>query len=200
MRQAEFAEFERPKLCSVVPGFYLREDFVSRAEERELLAALEHGPWETDWKRRIQQFGLGYGGRHGVRPAWVRDFPEWLANLGRRVGMEAGFEREPENCVINEYIPPQGIAPHSDYPDFGPRISCVSLGSDVVMDLIGPAGEKVHTVVPARSLWVLSGPARTDWKHGIAARLSDIIDGERRLSGRRVSITFRTAARPLSEV
>ena len=180
-----------------VPGFELREDYLTREEEQELLRLVESGPWETDWKRRIQQFGLGYKGEHGRRATWVRDFPDWLRALADRVGADAGFERAPENCVINEYIPPLGIAPHADYLAFGPRIACVSLGSDVVMDLIEPdTSVRVPVHVPARSLWILSGEARGKWRHGIAPRFSDKIRGERRPRQRRVSITFRTAALP----
>ena len=191
MAQGElFAASER---SVEVPGFSLQADYITVDEERELLAQVEIGPWETDWRRRIQQFGLGYSGESG-KATWVRDLPEWLLPLAGRVARDAGFERFPENCVINEYIPPLGIGPHRDYPAFGPTIACVSLGSDVVLDLTkANRSERVSVHVPARSLWVLSGQARTKWLHGIAARLTDPIEGERRKRGRRVSITFRTA-------
>jgi alkylated DNA repair dioxygenase AlkB len=176
-----------------VSGFSVRANYVTAEEERELLAQVENGPWETDWRRRIQQYGLGYSDSGG-KPSWIRDLPEWLLPLAGRVARDAGFERFPENCVINEYIPPLGIGPHRDYPAFGPTIACVSLGSDVVLDLMkADRSERVSLHVPARSLWVLSGEARTKWLHGIAARLTDPIGGERRKRGRRVSITFRTA-------
>ena len=112
--------------------------------------------------------------------------------LAKRVEVDASFERFPENCVINEYVPPLGIGPHKDYPAFGPAIACVSLGSDIVIDFTHPNGRKVPIDVPARSLWVITGEARSVWRHGIATRLADVIHGERRLRERRVSITFRT--------
>ena len=122
--------------------------------------------------------------------------------LARRVAEDAGFDRFPENSVINEYIPPLGIGPHRDYAAFGPVIACVSLGSDVVVDF-KEAHKKLHLPIhiPARSLWVISGDARTKWTHGIAPRLTDLTGGERRTRGRRVSITFRTGATytPLKE-
>lgn len=197
MRQAEFPLVLNSKDTGPeVPGFLLRENYLAEEEESHFLDRVAEGPWESDWKRRIQQFGLGYARKHGGQPEWVRDFPDWLRELGTRVAEDAGFDREPENCVINEYVPPQGIAPHSDYPAFGPRIACVSLGSGVVLDLIhSDKSLRVPVHVPARSLWVLSGEARTQWQHGIAPRLSDVIDGMRRPRQRRVSITFRTAAR-----
>lgn len=180
-----------------IPGFVIREDYVDAREESELLANVNDGPWETDWRRRIQQYGLGYAGQHGGTPVWVHDFPEWLMPLARRVGLDAHMERLRENCVINEYIPPQGIAPHKDYGSFGPTIACVSLGSDIVMDFKHPARNlRVPVFLPVRSLWVISGPARTEWEHGIAPRLNDVINGERRRRARRVSITFRTARDP----
>lgn len=184
---------EPPKI--EVPGFTLRHNYITPAEEQQLLAAVENGPWETDWRRRVQQYGVGYGATGG--PHWVRDFPDWLLAFAARVHRDTQFERFPENSVINEYIPPLGIAPHRDYPAFGPTIACVSLGSDVILDLIAAdKSQRLPVHVPARSLWVLTGPARTRWLHGIAPRLNDIINGQRAPRSRRVSITFRTAKDP----
>jgi alkylated DNA repair dioxygenase AlkB len=193
MRQEELfgaiATAERPE----IPGFSIRHDYIDPDEEHYLLQHLESGPWESDWRRRIQQYGLGYGSKGGA-PVWLRDFPEWLVALAARVAKDTRFERFPENCVINEYIPPLGIGPHKDYPAFGPTIACVSLGSDVVTDFRhARRGLKVSVHVPARSLWVITGEARSQWQHGIAARFTDMIHGERRRRARRVSITFRTA-------
>ena len=99
--------------------------------------------------------------------------------------------------MINEYLPPLGIGPHRDYGAFGEKIGCVSLGCAIVMDFTNPkTAQRVSVHVPARSLWIISGEARWDWQHGIAARLSDVIEGERRRRGRRVSVTFRTAKNP----
>ena len=194
--QGELFLAEKVTSDSAIPGFSLTLDYVTPEEERELIAHVDRGPWETDWRRRIQQYGLGYGEGHGKKASWLRDLPEWLLPLAGRVAKDAGFERFPENSVINEYIPPLGIGPHRDYGAFGPSIACVSLGSDIVMDFIYPERDlKVPVYVPARSLWVITGEARSEWRHAIAARLTDVINGERRARGRRISITFRTAAR-----
>ncbi|MGZ4988175.1 MAG: alpha-ketoglutarate-dependent dioxygenase AlkB, partial [Limisphaerales bacterium] len=166
--------------------------FISDADERELLANVENGPWETEWRRRIQQYGLGYAGEHGRNASWLRDFPDWLNALARRV--EPFFDRFPENSVINEYIPPLGIGPHRDYPTFGPTVACVSLGSDILINFIHAERRlRVPVFVPARSLWVITGEARYQWQHSIATRLTDTVYGETRARSRRVSITFRTA-------
>ena len=196
MRQVDLFLSDLSNVTSV-PGLILRSDYITSQEERELLQHIDAGEWETDWRRRIQQYGVGYAGDHGTTPQWLCEFPEWLLPLADRVRKDAGFERFPENCVINEYIPPLGIGPHKDYPAFGPTIACVSLGSDVVLDFTHPQRNlRIPVVVPARSLWVITGESRSVWMHGIAARLTDMIGGERRKRSRRVSITFRTAKNP----
>jgi alkylated DNA repair dioxygenase AlkB len=196
MKQAElFTDAPEKRAVEVsIPGFKLLNNYVSEGEERELLARVDQNQWQSDFRRRTQQYGLGYSSEHGQKPVWLRDFPHWLMPLAMRVGVDAEFERFPENCVINEYIPPLGIGPHRDYPAFGPTVACVSLGSDIVMDFTEPEDKlRVAIHVPARSFWVITGAARYKWRHGIASRLTDVIDGERRPRSRRVSITFRTA-------
>lgn len=189
------ADEQRKRSAPEIPGFSLRLDYVSPEQETELIARVDEGPWETDWRRRIQQYGLGYASGQGKQATWIRDLPDWLIPLAQRVGQDAGFARFPENSVINEYIPPLGIGPHRDYSSFGPTVACVSLGSDIVVDFSHPErGLRVPVSVPARSLWVITGEARSEWRHGIASRLADTVDGERRPRGRRISITFRTAA------
>ncbi|MFO0576432.1 MAG: alpha-ketoglutarate-dependent dioxygenase AlkB [Polyangia bacterium] len=211
-----------------VPGLLVRPEYVSQDEERALVAHIEQGPWQPDFKRRIQQYGLGYGARpeSGTDPgpasdedpspeiSWVRDFPPWLAALAQRITADAFLPRVPENCVINDYAPGVGIGPHRDYPPFGSVIAAVSLLSDVVIDFARlPRGHdsdddsdggdsdsggsgRIPVYVPARSLWVASGEARWRWTHGIAPRLSDRVEGERRRRGRRLSLTFRIARDP----
>jgi alkylated DNA repair dioxygenase AlkB len=179
-----------------IPGFALRLDYINAEEEHELLDQLEAGPWQHDWRRRIQVYGLGYSNQRGGTPTWLRDFPDWLLPLAKRVAEDADFDRLPENCVINEYVPPQGIGPHKDYADFGPAVACVSLGSHIVMDFANAeTRQRVPVLIPARSLWVIRDDARWKWTHAIAPRLSDTIAGQKTRRSRRVSITFRTAAK-----
>jgi alkylated DNA repair dioxygenase AlkB len=163
-------------------------------EEQELIRRIDVQPWQSDYRRRIQQYGFGYSSS-AKSPTWLRDFPPWLMPLAERVSKDA-FERSADNCVINEYIPPQGIGAHRDYGGFGDVVACVSLGSDIVMDFTNPENKvKTPIYVPARSFWKISGEARWKWLHGIAPRLTDVIGGERRPRSRRISVTFRTAKR-----
>ena len=196
MRQAALFPLHEPATPGV-PGLVVRPDYIDEAEEKRLLQHIEEEPWDTDFKRRVQQYGLGYGDAESGEVSWVRDFPPWLDELAQRVTREGWLPRSAENCVVNDYAPGVGIGPHRDYPPFGSVIAAVSLISDVVIDFARPDGsEKIPIWVPARSLWVASGEARWRWSHGIVPRLSDVIEGERRRRGRRVSVTFRIAKDP----
>src|SRR5688572_13300853 len=101
-----------------VPGFSLIPDYIDEAEERSLLAHIDAEPWEHDWKRRIQQYGLGYAGEIGSQASWLRDLPEWLAPVAQRIVEDGYLPRFPENCVVNDYEPGVGIGPHRDYKAF----------------------------------------------------------------------------------
>jgi hypothetical protein len=101
MRQGELFGIETgPRL--EVPGFRLRPDYITVTEEQQLLAQVELGEWQTDIRRRVQVYGLGYSGNRRRGPRWVRDFPDWLTALAERVMRDAPLERFPDNSVINE--------------------------------------------------------------------------------------------------
>ena len=78
-------------------------------------------------------------------------------------------------------------------PCFGPRIAIVSLGSPCVMIFSHLHSDARHEVMlEERSLTLLSGAARTDWRHGIPARKSDRVGRVKVARGRRLSVTVRT--------
>jgi hypothetical protein len=88
MEQGQLFDLAQSDSAIEVPGLTLQRDYVTPDDERQLLHALENGPWETDWRRRIQQFGVGYSDTGG-KPTWIRDFPDWLNRLAVRVGQDA---------------------------------------------------------------------------------------------------------------
>jgi alkylated DNA repair dioxygenase AlkB len=180
-----------------VPGLAYRPEYITRDEERELIASIDQEPWRTEWQRRRQVYGIAYGS--AVKEATA--FPPWLQRLADRVARDGWFDADAiANAVINEYVPGQGIGAHRDYAAFGPTVVAVSLGSACILELHPPPdggeGTTKHLLdVQPRSLWVLGGEARAEWRHGIAARHADVIHGVKRPRARRISVTFRTAAR-----
>jgi alkylated DNA repair dioxygenase AlkB len=97
----------------------------------------------------------------------------------------------PDQVIINEYLPGQGISPHTDcIPCFGKTIASLSLGSPCVMDFCKGI-EKHSLMLERRSLLVLLDGARYEWQHGILARKTDKHDGQIINRTRRLSLTFR---------
>jgi ribA/ribD-fused uncharacterized protein len=170
-------------------GLAVLEEFVSAEEEAILLAAIDAAPWITDLGRRVQHYGYRYDYRN--RSVDVSDslgpLPEFLRPLVERVTAQFGFV--PDQAIVNEYLPGQGIGRHIDCPPcFGPVVVSVGLGSSVEM-LFERGVESVPAAFQRRSAVAMSGPARELWSHSIAKRKSDPSTGVR---GRRVSVTFRT--------
>ena len=113
--------------------------------------------------------------------------------LCHRLQQEGHFSKPPDQVIINEYQPGQGITLHTDcVPCFEETIASLSLGSPCVMNFTHTnTGENTSHLLEPRSLLLFSGDARYQWKHGIAARKSDKHDGQIIARGRRISLTFR---------
>jgi alkylated DNA repair dioxygenase AlkB len=177
-------------------GLSLLAEWIGVDEERALLEGLDAEPWSAELARRVQHHGYRYDYRARRADASMRigPLPAWAAVLAARIAREGLCERAPDQVIVNEYLPGQGIAKHVDcVPCFGPVVLSLTLGSGCVMDMVLPeTGAKVASWLAPRSLLVLAGAARARWAHGIPARQSDPREGRRVPRGRRVSLTFRT--------
>lgn len=190
-------------IAPVPEGLIYRAGFLSEERERQLLAWIdseESAIWLGDLSRRVQHYGYKYDYSYrGIdKSARLGPLPAWLDEVGREAGSHSVGSCQPlepfEQAIVNEYMPGQGIAPHTDRDCFGPVVATVSLSSDVVMDFFGPDGEICSQLLQRRSLMLLAGAARAKWRHGIAKRKNDRdpMSGQMIPRKRRVSITFRT--------
>jgi alkylated DNA repair dioxygenase AlkB len=182
--------------CSELAGMTYCRDFISPGEAAELCSHIDDQPWRHDLKRRVQHYGYRYDytARIVGRDAYLGPLPDWLHPLGRAMSAPEFLGAVPDQVIVNEYMPGQGIASHVDcVPCFGPGIAIISLGSPCVMIFTHvPTAARHAMTLEERSLTVLSGAARYGWQHGIPARKSDVIDGVKVVRGRRLSLTFRT--------
>jgi alkylated DNA repair dioxygenase AlkB len=179
-------------------GLIIMPDFISIADETALVAEIDgpEGPaWGDELRRRVKHFGFRYNykSRAISMSDKIDDIPRWARGCADRLIENGHFESAPDQLIVNEYEPGQGISSHIDRAScFGPVVASLSLLSDVVMDFESADGAKVSALLPSRSMLVLSGPARYAWKHGIAARKRDSISGIDLRRQRRLSLTYRT--------
>lgn len=178
------------------PGIQLLPDYISAEEECELISQVDSGIWSNELSRRVQHYGYRYDYRKRAVDLSMRlgPLPGWLQHIAFRLFEEEIFERVPDQVIVNEYLPGQGIAAHVDCePCFGPVIASLSLGAPIMMSFGNKRTREVIEVdLPPRSLLVLAGEGRYEWTHSILARKSDTVGERSRERARRVSLTLRT--------
>ena len=172
-------------------------DFITADEEAALLGAADAATWQTDLQRRVQHYGYRYNytKRNINADSRLGVLPQWSGAIVERLMQEKIFATQPEQLIVNEYQPGQGIAPHTDRDCFGAVVVSLSLGSDCMMRIMPQCKSQqggFDLVLLRRSLIVFQGDSRHIWRHGIAPRQSDQQNGNKIPRQRRVSLTFRT--------
>jgi alkylated DNA repair dioxygenase AlkB len=178
-----------------IPGLRYLADYLDDAREQALTEVIDRQPWLTELRRRVQHYGYKYDykGRKVTPEMYLGPLPGWLQPLCGELKDGGLMPRVADQVIINEYEPGQGIAPHVDcVPCFADTIASLTLGSSCLMEFTKvKTREKVPLLLARRSLVVLSGEARYEWRHAIPARKSDTQEGRVVVRGRRLSLTFR---------
>lgn len=176
-----------------VPGLFLYPDFIDEATEVRLLEEIDNQIWIVDYKRRLQYYGY----RNELdKPydliAFPVEMPPLIQQLSEQIVEQNIVLHQPDQVIINEYTPGEGIKPHKDRNYFDNQICGVNLGSGCIMRFIrGKNVEVIDVEIPRRSLYVMQDEARLKWKHAIPPRKKDVVDGQIKHRERRVSITYR---------
>ncbi len=181
---------------SRVDGLKMYFEFIDSASEESILAQVDQLPWLGDLKRRVQHYGYkyDYSARRIDPDTYLGPLPAWLQTIARKLVGEEVLSFYPDQAIINEYLPGQGISSHIDcQPCFGETIVSLSLGSRCIMNFepFPGATEKISLMLEPRSLIVLTGSSRYNWYHSIPARKTDEWLGQRIERFKRVSVTFR---------
>ncbi len=167
-------------------GLQYLPNFITPEQAKELLSFIERSPWSSALKRRTQHYGYvyDYTKKRVSRDMYLGPLPSPILELGVQL------MGNPEQAIVNEYYPGQGISHHVDcVPCFGPTICSVSLLSPVAMEFRQYRGSGTEELLlQENSALILSGEARYGWSHAIIPRMKDG-DIVRR---RRISVTFRT--------
>jgi len=185
--------FEAPQLT--ISGLTYIADYIDATTESALIRTIDVQPWITELKRSVQHYGwrYDYKARSVTSDLRIGALPDWLQTYATGLKQAGYFSEIPDQVIINEYQPGQGISAHIDcVPCFTDTIGSLSLGSPCVMDFShSKTGEKSSLLLEPRSLLVLSGDARYHWQHAIAGRKTDRCQGQAILRTRRISLTFR---------
>ena len=180
-----------------VPGLKVFEEFLTPEEQAECVKRVDAAvnEWRNDLRRRVQHYGWRYDYKaRAITPDMhIGALPDWLDRLAQKLYDETGlFDSKPEQVIVNEYEPGQGIATHIDHRGFGPTVCTISLLDDWEMDFSENWDDKNPALLRRGSCVLLSGESRSEWQHGIAPRKTEKTGNGRRDRKRRLSLTFRT--------
>jgi len=179
------------------PGLIIVRDWVTAAECDALLAGIDSMPWMADLSRRVQHYGWKYDYtlRDLSPDQYLGPIPKIFDAVIAKLASVPEFGASAEQIIVNEYVPGQGIAAHTDRRTFGDVVASLSLGSEWPLEFAARDGRVVEVFMPVGGLLLMTGPSRFEWTHHIRPRKSDMRNGQRVARTRRVSLTFRTLGR-----
>lgn len=180
----QYTLFDQP--LSLPNGFVYRPDFISLAEEEQLVAWFDSLPltnapyFEYTAQRRILSFGwsMEYGRLVPGEP-----LPQMLAPLARRIAKWLVIpERSIVEALVTEYTPGAAVGWHKDNEPCEIIVG-ISFAGWAEMELRPIAHQEEVTRIPLepRSVYVMQKESRHEWHHRI-----------RPVEALRYSITFRT--------
>lgn len=186
-----------PNLVEVagILGLKYVPDYITQTEQALLLEQIDKQPWLSDLKRRVQHYGYKYNykARAIDSSMQVGSLPNWALEIAHRLHDNNFISEIPDQVIVNEYQPGQGISHHIDCVScFTDTIISLSLSSPCVMDFKNvETGEKISVLLEPKSLIVQKDDARYKWTHSIAGRKTDRFQEQVIPRERRVSLTFR---------
>jgi alkylated DNA repair dioxygenase AlkB len=149
--------------------------------------------------RRKLCFGGMYDPTSRTIAEKIGPLPEILSPVAVDLVAQNFMSELPDQAIVNEYLPGQGIDTHADAKCFLDDIAALTIGSGCTMIFRRKAiGARVDLYLEPGSLLVMTGEARWKWTHEIPRRKSDSVNGARIPRGTRYSITFRIMARAAS--
>jgi alkylated DNA repair protein (DNA oxidative demethylase) len=160
------------------PGFVYVDDFLSEPEDRSIIAEVERLPFHevrmhgVAARRTVIHFGFDYD-YEGWSVRETDPPPPFLAELRDRAAIVANIDPlSLEQFLIARYPPGATIGWHRDAPMFGSPVIGISLGAAARMRFRRKIEDGFETdvqLLAPRSLYILSGAARTVWQHHIPA-------------------------------
>jgi alkylated DNA repair protein (DNA oxidative demethylase) len=181
----------RARVASEPPaGLVYEDDFLTEAEEHELLRVLDELDFEqivmkgVVARRTAKRYGLGYDYDRRLAVPGADPFPDWLLPVRDRGAALAGVEGDGlVQALVQRYPAGAPIGWHRDSPSYELVVG-VSLLSPARMRFrrgSDEAREQWEQPLAPRSAYVLAGESRWKWEHHVPPAKS-----------LRYSITFRS--------
>src|SRR5437868_9900972 len=120
---------ETPSDATEVPtinGLTYVADFLMPSEQEHALRQVDRQPWRNDLKRRVQHYGYRYDykARRVDQSMFLGPLPTFAMPVARRLLERSLFSKLPDQLIVNEYLPGQGISAHIDFePCFADAIA-----------------------------------------------------------------------------
>ncbi|XP_050438702.1 alkylated DNA repair protein alkB homolog 8-like [Adelges cooleyi] len=179
------------------PGLEIIDHFITDEQEAVLLEFFNENWTDSSSMKNRQVIHYGYEfdyDNNGVKfNSYCDPIPKEFEFIINAIKLRLNWY--PNQITINRYLPGQGIPSHIDTCGiFDGYIISLSLGSNIVMDYKND-NDLCSVLLKSKSLLIMSGESRNDWKHGITPRKFDVvntIDGPDIVYRKtRISITFR---------
>lgn len=160
------ADLEAYKVAALPEAVYYIPNFITPAEEEQILASIPPQKWISLSRRRLQAWPSQLTSKNILI---AQPLPDWLAvpvlkrlqplglfsdddddnnttinnsnsnnsNDTHRVS-PSSHPQDPNHVLVNEYEPGQGIFPHADGPAYTPCVATISLADSIVLDIYDP--------------------------------------------------------------
>ncbi|KAL7286579.1 hypothetical protein TKK_0019206 [Trichogramma kaykai] len=169
----------------IPPQAYYIPNFITEEEENDIIQKIQSTPqpkWTQLSHRRLQN----WGGIPHPKGMIAEEIPQWLKKQIDKIVELHIFDdsKRPNHVLINEYLPGQGIMPHSDGPMFHPIVTTISCGSHTQLTFykrhdtnnIELPEKEFSLLLEPRSLLILQKDLYYNYLHSIEESNNDQIN------------------------
>jgi len=182
-----------------IQGLY----YIDAIEDTNVISKLDKKKWipltDSPSSRMVQHYGFKYNYKTYNIHKKCKDIPRCLSiykDILTKICLDNKIIEDDyvfNQCIVNNYLPSQGIGRHTDIKSYGDVIGCFTFGSGAIMTFKHGKEQKDIFVKP-NSLYIMSGDARYKWTHEMNGRKYDMVDGIKIERDRRISVTFRNVS------
>ncbi|KAI6901940.1 hypothetical protein KC318_g7732 [Hortaea werneckii] len=175
--EQEKNEVDQYRIPDAPASLYYIPNFITLEEEQHILESIPPNKWISLSHRRLQAIPSRLSNTNTLLAS---PLPNWLAHpITDRFKDLKIFSDSPHggvnHCLINEYLPGQGIMPHEDGAAYHPVVATVSLNGSLVLEITpktassspaedqtsspedptssSPTGEKTRNPPPRKTPW-----------------------------------------------